>query len=340
MGTPLSLLPFGGRQVSASIFRAWHCLSYAYDDVEERSFLAQDLAVRCDDSAEHNAILRIAWPMVLVWPIGMVAMYAGLLIPCRFMLLDQMQSSPLLRATMFLHRDYKPAYFWWEVGGGLTRTHVVACLPSRQRCCSTCCRSDPRKFASHRCRLLRCCSALFSLGAHYSYCAAGLQCTILTMRTILRWLILISSEYKLIRLVTALVFSICFLVAVLACDPYVRKFDYFLASGVQLLFVCIFIGGIFVRLFEDISTDAAGSPALAQHFLGLKSSEDAVLVMIGVSFAMIGLLAVTVSADSYMHLTQKRLDAKWSICTIDPPHVKRWRVRKTYACFLSHYKME
>ena len=94
--------------VSASIFRAWHCVTFTYSDDEERSYLAQDLQIRCDDSPEHVSILAVAWPMVALWPVGSVVMYAALLIPCRFMLLDETGSTPLLRATSFLHRDYQP----------------------------------------------------------------------------------------------------------------------------------------------------------------------------------------------------------------------------------------
>jgi hypothetical protein len=94
--------------VSASIFRAWHCVTFTYSDEEELSYLAQDLQIRCDGSPEHVSILTVAWPMVALWPVGSVVMYAALLIPCRFMLLDETGSTPLLRATSFLHRDYQP----------------------------------------------------------------------------------------------------------------------------------------------------------------------------------------------------------------------------------------
>ena len=94
--------------MSASIFRAWDCLTFVYSDAEEHSYLAQDLLVSCDKSPEHVSILAVAWPMVALWPIGSVVMYAALLIPCRFMLLDEAGSSPLLRATSFLHRDFRP----------------------------------------------------------------------------------------------------------------------------------------------------------------------------------------------------------------------------------------
>lgn len=94
--------------VSASIFRAWHCVSFTYSELEELSFLAEDFRVRCDGSHEHAAVLAVAWPMVAIWPIGSVVMYALLLVPCRKRLYDEDATSPLIRATSFLHRDFKP----------------------------------------------------------------------------------------------------------------------------------------------------------------------------------------------------------------------------------------
>eukprot|EP00966_Prymnesium_polylepis_P006216 142608-Prymnesium_polylepis.1 len=73
-----------------------------------RSYLNLDLSVRCDGSSEHAEVLAVAWPMVVLWPIGMVAGYAALLAPCRSIMLEQSAPSPLLHATSFLHRDYKP----------------------------------------------------------------------------------------------------------------------------------------------------------------------------------------------------------------------------------------
>ena len=52
--------------VSATIFRAWYCMSFSYNELEEHSFLAEDLSVRCDGFAEHEEILAVAWPMVAV----------------------------------------------------------------------------------------------------------------------------------------------------------------------------------------------------------------------------------------------------------------------------------
>ena len=158
------------------------------------------------------------------------------------------------------------------------------------------------------------------------------------------WLLLIDLDLSFIRLVAALCISIAFLVAILSCDPFKRKFDFVMAAGCQILFVCIFLGGIIVRLFEDIESDTtfadpAKSRELAYRYLGLRSSEEAVAVMIVVAFLMIVLLVLTVFSESYFHVIQQRLESKWSVCTLDPPWFK-WKIRGIYACFLSHYKME
>jgi|EP00966_Prymnesium_polylepis_P162750 hypothetical protein len=70
-----------------------------------------------------------------------------------------------------------------------------------------------------------------------------------------------------------------------------------MAAGCQILFVCIFLGGVVVRLFEEISTDSAGSPELAYRFLGLRSAEEAVVIMIFVALAMLVLLWVALGFE-------------------------------------------
>jgi len=265
--------------VSANIFGAWHCPSYYYDNEVEHSFLASDLSIRCDSSEQYSEIVGFAWLLIAIWPVGMVAMYAALLFPCRNLLLDDSTDHPLVRATSFLHRDYKPGYFWWEVVSLIQRT------------------------------------------------------------TLTGWLLLIDIDLRFIRLLAALILTISFLVILLALKPYKKAFDYSMAAGCQILLVCIFIGGVIVRLFEDISNDPAGSKELAIKYLGLQSSDEVIIVMIAVAFVMLGLLTFTLLSESYVHILQQRMNKRWSVCTIDPPYV-HWKPDGIYACFLSHYKLE
>ena len=142
------------------------------------------------------------------------------------------------------------------------------------------------------------------------------------------------------RLLTAILFTSGYLMTLLVCRPFRRKFDQTMAAGCQVFFVCIFLGGMVVLLFEDMDAHASVLPGLASDLLGLRSSEEAVVMMICVAFGMLMLLGLTVAADSYAHVQQKRLRSKWAVCTLDPPQLKRWDRRGIYACFLSHYKME
>jgi hypothetical protein len=52
--------------VSAAVFRAWYCVPFAHKDLEEHSYLAHDLSVRCDGSSEHQEVVSVAWVLVLV----------------------------------------------------------------------------------------------------------------------------------------------------------------------------------------------------------------------------------------------------------------------------------
>ena len=127
----------------------------------------------------------------------------------------------------------------------------------------------------------------------------------LVQRTILTgWLLLIHSEMEFIRLLSALMISVAFLVAVLVACPYKRKLDLALAASCQVLFVCTFTGALVVWLYESLASD---SRALAYHFLGLRSADEAVVLMISFACAILAVLACTLGADVYMHIVYQRL---------------------------------
>lgn len=93
--------------VSSEIFSTWHCDSFNVHDGKELSFLAGDLSIGCDDSPEYHGLKAVAWVFIAIWPIGMVVLYSSLLILCRTRIRDGDFDFPLIRATEFLHRDYK-----------------------------------------------------------------------------------------------------------------------------------------------------------------------------------------------------------------------------------------
>ena len=144
--------------------------------------------------------------------------------------------------------------------------------------------------------------------------AALLQRTILT-----GWLLLIPSELKLLRLMIALLLSLCFLIVLLVSQPYRRRSDFAMGASCQVLMVCMFLGGLIVRTYGDIALDPMGSPELAHRFIGLSSVDEAVVLMIIVAFAMVGLLVTSLGLDTYWHALQQRRQQKWSTCTVQTP---------------------
>jgi hypothetical protein len=92
-----------------------------------------------------------------------------------------------------------------------------------------------------------------------------------------------------------------------------------------------------VRLFEDIANDTLGSPFLAHRFLGLRSVEEVVVIMVCVAFLMLAALGLTLCGEMYVQMISERLEARFSVITMNPPYV-HWERRAIYACFLSHCK--
>ena len=132
------------------------------------------------------------------------------------------------------------------------------------------------------------------------------------------WLLLINAKQSFLRLVAALIFAIFFLVAILACSPYRTLADGFLAAGTQLLLICIFIGGILVRLQEELATDIEVPPGLAFSLLGFSSADEAVTMMIVCTVFMLSSLGLSLVLQTFSHRRQMRLDEKWSLCTLEP----------------------
>jgi hypothetical protein len=115
--------------VSAAIFRVWYCVSFYYDEEVKHYFLAGDLTVRCEDSSpEYASLTSLAWVLVALWPIGMLVVYATMLLPCGKTIIHEEPATWLVRATAFLHIDYKPHFFWWEILSLFQRTVVTGWL--------------------------------------------------------------------------------------------------------------------------------------------------------------------------------------------------------------------
>jgi len=101
--------------VSAGIFSAWDCTEFTLDSATDttKSFLRDDLSVECRTS-RHAHIQGVGMVLLAIWPVGMPLMYLLLLWLCRDSIVGGWMSTPLTRATSFLHQEYNQNLFWWE----------------------------------------------------------------------------------------------------------------------------------------------------------------------------------------------------------------------------------
>ena len=105
--------------VSKGIFDTWDCTKYELDGAtgEVRTFLKADLQIVCggnDYPEEYDQINNIAYFFLLIWPIGMPLIYMLVLFPNR-QALRQGRKTRMVQATAFLHKEYNPTVFWWEI---------------------------------------------------------------------------------------------------------------------------------------------------------------------------------------------------------------------------------
>ena len=101
--------------VTRSLFLAFHCESYGFDDFTSTSklHLTASLDIECG-SAEHQRIVDLAGFFIFLWPVAMPLLYALLLWKARHAIRHH-QPTFLYRATRFLHHGYEDYYFWYEV---------------------------------------------------------------------------------------------------------------------------------------------------------------------------------------------------------------------------------
>ena len=96
--------------VSCHAFQAFSCEDF--DDGS--SYLRVDYRINCSDAIVYGPVLRLAWAAIILYPIAVPLTYALLLYAARDAILSR-KPSTLSRALSFLHNDFEPRAFWWEI---------------------------------------------------------------------------------------------------------------------------------------------------------------------------------------------------------------------------------
>ena len=66
------------------------------------------------NGAEYGRVVYLAWVAIALYPVCVPLLYLMLLLTARKAILAE-QPTALSRSLTFLHRDYKPSMYWWEV---------------------------------------------------------------------------------------------------------------------------------------------------------------------------------------------------------------------------------
>jgi hypothetical protein len=103
--------------VSTTIFRTFLCDDGFVED-KSVSFLEADLTLSCE-SKEYNRLYALAWFGFALYPVGVNALYAGLLYRARDAI--QRRGGAGAEHLSFLFRNYTPEYFAFDVVDNLRR---------------------------------------------------------------------------------------------------------------------------------------------------------------------------------------------------------------------------
>ena len=100
---------------------------YLKADVGVDCCVRADVGVDCKDHTYEDEILPLAWVAIGIYPIGLIILNAVLLFCARKAIMSGRQT-PLRRATEFLHKEFEPHLFWWEIVEMLRRLLLVGLM--------------------------------------------------------------------------------------------------------------------------------------------------------------------------------------------------------------------
>ena len=139
------------------------------------------------------------------------------------------------------------------------------------------------------------------------------------------------------QMMVAVLVSQLFLVLHLQSLPYRNHLDNVLSTVINLSLCVFFIWCLMLQMGALGDDDDLESGRLSS--LGVAVSVMMLVAIVGVLIIAFLLFLLEVVVKASKERAESRQREKWAGCTIEPPTVK-WPAEKSYACFLSHYKME
>ena len=72
-------------------------------------------------------MLPLAWAAIIIYSFGLIVLNASLLFCARAAIVNRRETT-LSKATAFLHKEYEPHVFWWELVEMLRRLMLVGLM--------------------------------------------------------------------------------------------------------------------------------------------------------------------------------------------------------------------
>ena len=93
---------------------------------EDNSFLKADVQVEYGSAAYDNVV---SWAVVAIvaYPVGILVIFGALLFAARDAIMNK-QPTALSESIAFLHREFEPHMFWWELMEMLRRLVLVGLM--------------------------------------------------------------------------------------------------------------------------------------------------------------------------------------------------------------------
>lgn len=107
--------------VTRVAFDGFSCFSF-----EESEWLKADVSIQCH-TEQHASVEALASLAIAIYPVGLLLLVAFLLFKSRKAIRSNTPSR-LSAAISFLHREYKPHLFWWELVEMLRRFVLVGLM--------------------------------------------------------------------------------------------------------------------------------------------------------------------------------------------------------------------
>uniref|UniRef100_A0A7S4BXP4 Tyrosine-protein kinase ephrin type A/B receptor-like domain-containing protein n=1 Tax=Chrysotila carterae TaxID=13221 RepID=A0A7S4BXP4_CHRCT len=151
------------------------------------------------------------------------------------------------------------------------------------------------------------------------------------------WVLLIPHEKQFMRLIAGLLISQISFTILLMVRPYKLRSDFQLASLSQVCLIFLFVCALVISQWGTISQYT--NIEIAQAILGIASEDEVANIMLALTVSVVFMLLVLGAFQAYLIRKERRLEDKYSTCTMNPP-IFAWQLESTYAAFLSHYKAE